>query len=63
MNAAAGLTPEKKCLLIYTAKVPTTKKSYHSNTVPREEANTSSLSLFVMATFDSFRTPVSSLFT
>src|SRR6185437_1938416 len=60
MNAAAGLTPEKKCLLISTAKAPTTKKSYHSNTVPSEDANTSSLSLFVMATLDGFRVPMSS---
>ena len=57
MNAAAGFTPEKKCLLISTAKAPTSKKSYHSNTVPREDANTTSLSLFVMATFDNFWVP------
>ena len=43
MNAAAGLTPEKNVWLISAAKAPTSKKSYHSNTVPREDANTSEL--------------------
>ncbi len=40
MNAAASGTPEKKFFEIRAARLPKTKKSYHSNEVPAQEAAT-----------------------
>ena len=38
MNAVVSLTPAKNCLLSTVAKAPYKKKSYHSKTVPRDDA-------------------------
>ncbi len=42
-----GLTPEKMLLEICTASEPAKKKSYHSNIVPRDEANITRFSTFI----------------
>ena len=38
MKAVVSLTPLKNCLAMIAASEPYRKKSYHSNTVPRDEA-------------------------